>query len=43
MKVRFQADNDLGVRIIAATKLFNSELGFQTAPNLGLHLKVLDD
>jgi uncharacterized protein DUF5615 len=43
MKVRFQADNDLDARIIAATKRLEAEIDFQTAPDLGLHLKVPDD
>jgi Domain of unknown function (DUF5615) len=43
MKVRFQADNDLDARIIAATKRLDPEIDFQTALKLGLHLKVPDD
>ncbi|MCI0390550.1 MAG: DUF5615 family PIN-like protein [Acidobacteria bacterium] len=43
MKVRFQADNDLDERIIAATKRLDPAIDFRTAPSLGLHLGVPDD
>jgi len=43
MKIRFQADNDLDHRIIAAIKRLNPVIDFQTAPSLGLHLGVPDE
>jgi hypothetical protein len=43
MKIRFQADNDLDQRIIAATRRLDPAIDFQTAPDLGLHLGVPDE
>ncbi len=43
MRVRFQADNDLDGRIIAATKRLDPEIDFRTAPSLGLHLGTGDE
>lgn len=43
MRVRFQADNDLDGRIIAATKRLDPEIDFRTAPSLGLHLGTSDE
>jgi predicted nuclease of predicted toxin-antitoxin system len=37
MKVRFQADNDLDQRIVAATLRLNSSIDFRTAPDAKLH------
>lgn len=41
MKLRFQADNDLDQRILAATLRLEPTMDFQTAPSAGLH--SLDD
>ena len=43
MRIRFQADNDLDQRIVAATRRLNQDIDFQSAPVLGLHLRVPDD
>ncbi len=43
MKIRFQADNDLDHRIIAATRRLDPAIDFQTATALGLHTGVPDD
>ncbi len=37
MKLRFQADNDLDQRIVAATCRLNPAIDFKTAPAAGLH------
>ncbi len=37
MKLRFQADNDLDQRIVAATRRLDSAIDFRTAPDAGLH------
>ena len=37
MSIRFQADNDLDERIIAATRRLEPLIDFQTASSLGLH------
>jgi hypothetical protein len=43
MKIRFQADNDLDGRIIAATRRLEPSIDFQTALALSLHLAVPDE
>ena|ERR1051325_9708927 len=43
MKIRFQADNDLDGRIIAALRRLEPSIDFQTAPALSLHLAVPDE
>jgi hypothetical protein len=43
VKVRFQADNDLDERIVAATRRLDPAVDFQTAPALGIHLGAPDE
>ncbi len=43
MKIRFQADNDFDYRILTATRRLDQRIDFQSAPALGLHLRVPDD
>lgn len=43
MKIRFQADNDFDHRILTATRRLDQRVDFQSAPALGLHLRVPDD
>ncbi|MCC6745081.1 MAG: DUF5615 family PIN-like protein [Acidobacteria bacterium] len=42
MKIRFQADNDLDQRIVAATRRLAPEIDFKTAVAAGLHDSVPD-
>ena len=42
MKLRFQADNDLDQRIVAAVRRLSAEIDFETAVAAGLHEGVLD-
>jgi hypothetical protein len=42
VKIRFQADNDLNQRIVAATRRLAPEIDFQTAVLAGLHDSVPD-
>ena len=42
MKIRFQADNDLDQRIVAATRRLAPEIDFRTAVAAGLHQGVPD-
>lgn len=42
MKIRFQADNDLNARIIAAVLRLNRAIGIKTAASAGFHTGTLD-
>ena len=42
MNIRFQADNDPHEDIMRSTKRLRSDIDFQRAPELGLHLGIGD-
>lgn len=41
MKIRYQADNDLNQRIVAAVRRLVPEIDFQTAVAAGLHKRMM--